>query len=695
MRSTVALAATLFAAGMVRSARFARADTLELEDGTALSGCFARDEGVRFVVWEKLADVGSRNVKAIPRSQVKSWKVQRDNSWDTHPDLPDLSITFIEMNPKLAGLHGQVDYDVYSRPVLRSKALPDLGERATMHPEEVVKNLKLRYQPGEELTLTAHVRNVGFAPAQPFEYVWLVDGKEIGKGKCDKALKEMEEAALSVKWKWQDGQHSTTFRITTQQPEIATANNEAADPLWGWGFVFTVSNGRAAAWHRNRTAVGTFCFEDYYRWHVDLMNLLFANSIFPSAPEGIKARVRLDRIIYTDDIDPAVKSLVSPDGIRYDQGNWTWTDSPEETKSGQWQPPPKEWRNGTEWSLPHELGHQLGLTDWYFLDYGLGGPYHVMPDGGGKVTHFQTHGDQMMHDHGPRVYGEVDAAYLNMTWDKPRGHFGDYYFAIPRENLLRIVDVNGTGVSGAKVEIFQRGTVVDPSGPAGDDRGVKYFAVVEDGKFEEHPVSEVPVIVGATDDDGVLRLPNRPVVEVTTLNGFHREPNPFGNINVVGERGDMMIRITKNGRACYAWLEIFDFCVAWFRGQKDRYTTLIRTPYGSASSPLPPIDVAITPLDANHVKVTWKPPKVVRETQYLDRALGYRVYRRISNEGLNYRPWTAVALLGPDGGEFVVDLSQRPDDVYSIYINRFGVTSVGENYVESEIVEAPLPPPPK
>ncbi len=31
--------------------------------------------------------------------------------------------------------------------------------------------------------------------------------------------------------------------------------------------------------------------------------------------------------------------------------------------------PRTQWRNNTEWSLPHEPGHQLGLTDLYVLDY--------------------------------------------------------------------------------------------------------------------------------------------------------------------------------------------------------------------------------------------------------------------------------------------------------------------------------------
>ena len=70
--------------------------------------------------------------------------------------------------------------------------------------------------------------------------------------------------------------------------------------MWAFSYFYVVSSKRAEYWHQSRTACATFSFEDYYRWHIDMMNLLFENSKYPSAPEGIIARVRLDRIIYLD-----------------------------------------------------------------------------------------------------------------------------------------------------------------------------------------------------------------------------------------------------------------------------------------------------------------------------------------------------------------------------------------------------------
>jgi hypothetical protein len=453
-----------------------------------------------------------------------------------------------------------------------------------------------------------------------------------------------------------------------------------------------------AKWHETRSACGTFSFEDYYRWHIDIMNTLFKASVFPGAPEGIKAAVRLDRIVYADDVEKAAEGLFARDGMRYDQGGWTWIN--DDDKKGTWKGETVEWRNNTEWSMPHELGHQLGLVDSYWIDYDprvmkqAGKFVHVMPDNGDLIGHFQRHPLAMMHWHGPRIYNELDACYLNYTMGEPRGYFGDHYFATPEDNFLRILDINGNPVVGAQVEIFQRGAVVDEKASPGEEQGVKYFPVIEDGDFSG-PISKLPVIIGKTDRDGVIRLPNRPVTAVRTLNGFERKPNPFGNMNVVGERCLMLAKVTKYDRPCYYFLELHDFNVAWFRGQKDRFAMTLKTPYGSLESPPPPSKVAVTLIDRDHVKVTWEPPATARETNYLDRAVAYRVYRRISSDGLNDRPWFVVATVNSATREAVIDLKQTAvDDVYwYTNTNRFGVTTVGECSVESGLAEAVLPNP--
>ncbi len=680
----------------------AAGDTLWLADGTVLTNCYVRDDGLHFTVWEKLSEVGTSKGRIVPRSAVKvteaGWfKSERSADYDAHPDTQDLGISHIEINPKLASLHQHVDYDKWGRPLPKGPGIVDLGEEGYLRPDELVKGLKLRYSAGEEITMTAHVRNTGFVTARPFEYAWLIDGQELANGRCERSLRELEEATFDQKWKWQDGFHSVTFRLIPGTVEIATINDEHTDALWGWGLTFVINRGRVPWWHPWRNGYGTFSFEDYYRWQMDVMNLLLAGSKFPAAPDGVKARVRIDRIIWCDDYQEGEKLRADADGFIHAQGCWSWGDSPEE-KAGKWDRPlEKQHRSGEgEWSTLHELGHQLGAIDWYMFDcHPDMDPDHTWPDTNEPVCSFMEHPDNMMHSHGPSVYSEVDAAYWNYSLDKPRGYFGDYVFAIPKENFVQVVDVNGLPVPDAKIEVYQRGVKLDASGAPGEDRGVKYFPVIEDGDFSP-PVSKDAVIVGSTDRIGVLRLPNRPAMGVKTLNGMERHANPFGNINVVGNRALLLVKITKYDRPLYYWLQIYDFNVAWFRGQKDTFTVLLKTPYRSESSPPAPVGVTASSADDKHVRVTWQPPKIVHEQQYLDRVIGYRVYRRIGPLGPNDRPWFPVATLGPTATEFLVDLTQRPEDTY--YYNatsRFAVSSLGELSMESELVEAPLPPPRK
>ncbi|MGH7150580.1 MAG: hypothetical protein ACREIU_07775, partial [Planctomycetota bacterium] len=160
------LASLVLGSGLLLAPR-SLADRLVLADGTVLENVYARDEGTRFAVWRRLEDVGGPP-EFLPRSRVKEHGVERGESWDARPDLPDLSVTFIEIDPKLPGLHGKVDYDSLGRPVLKgAKSFADLGERAALEPEKVAAKVKLAYRPGEEISLTAHVKNVGFAPARP------------------------------------------------------------------------------------------------------------------------------------------------------------------------------------------------------------------------------------------------------------------------------------------------------------------------------------------------------------------------------------------------------------------------------------------------------------------------------------------------------------------------------------------------
>jgi len=133
--------------------------------------------------------------------------------------------------------------------------------------------------------------------------------------------------------------------------------------------------------------------------------------------------------------------------------------------------------------------------------------------------------------------------------------------------------------------------------------------------------------------------------------------------------------------------------VAWFRGQKDRYVVTIKTPCGSADSPRPPTDVKVELVDPDHAKITWSAPKDIREQNYLDSLVGYRIYRRFANDDLQQRPWWVAATTGPAKRDVVLDLRDKVEDIswYAPHTLRFGVTSIATGSVESELAEVVAP----
>ncbi len=707
MTTRVWLILLLFAA-----ARAALADEVVLRDGTRLTGCLARDEGTRVLVWRTLADFPA-TFEEHSWSDVREVRIERGPEFDAHPELQDLSVTHIEVEPRLVGLHGLYHYDetgaVSLRPRLELPHLPghvdperaaravrDLGDAALLRPEEAAANVELAYRPGQRITFRAHVVNTGFAAARPFQYAFAIDGREIGRGRAEQRLGVLERAAFEQEWAWQEGEHTVAFRVLPGAEEIASCNDERREALWAWPFFFAVSRARVAYAHGRRNTLGSFSFEDYYQWHLDLMNELFRRSVYPSQPQGIRARVRLDRILYLDEAgwgpetDQAIdRALVGRDGLGRHQGGWVWRDSDAE-RAGAWPEPAAPFFGAvTEWSLPHELGHQLGLVDLYGFDYH--GADAVAGAAGRplRTAHFFRHPRVMMHWHGPHLFSESSAAYLNRTWNRPRGIYGEYLFETPERVALVVLDVNSRPLAGARVRLYQRGVRVDPDRPPVQEEGLLWRPVLEDGDFPGR-IDPTPVIEGTTDAEGRLPLPNRPVRAVRTLNGYERRPNPFGNINVVGQRGLMLVEVAAaagDGRDLF-WLELIDLNLACARGHADLHVETLRTGSSSEDSPPPPNGARLETADGARFVVVWDGP---REQAVHQQPHRYQVYRRVASEGLNFEPWECLATVGADARRLEVgrldDLADRPAWFTDYRRVAFAVSTLNERGVESGLVE--------
>jgi hypothetical protein len=458
------------------------------------------------------------------RPDVARLEIRRDDSLKQKPNLPDLTVAYIERLPRDPGWHGQVRYDLEGKqdlPVL--VADPD---KYPLHPT-----------PGQDVKFVIHVLNAGSVPTgRPFGYRVLMDDREISKGTVEASLAPRAEELVEVSWRWEDGQHYIKVLLDTGGAinEIAEWNNTFVDPVRALTFFFAVSRNVVEGFDQSPNCLDTFCFEDWAQYHVHMMNWLFQNSIYPSAPDGILERVRVDKIIVVEDSrDDAERQKWDPirhrngdvnDIIEYN-GNWEFGKVEDLAHAA-------SWAQQVDWGLPHELGHQLGLIDIYQFNTSINDCLVRNQDGVyANVHHFFPAPATMMHWHGPHLWSEQCAGYLNGTLGRPRGYFGDYLYAVPEKNYLRVLSDTGEPLAGVQVDLFQR-NAWDP------------YA---------HRVGPDPIASGETDSDGLYFMPNRPAPHNTTWHGYELRDNPWGHIHVVGANGMILARLRYAGYEEFHW----------------------------------------------------------------------------------------------------------------------------------------------
>ena len=83
-----------------------------------------------------------------------------------------------------------------------------------------------------------------------------------------------------------------------------------------------------------------------------------------------------------------------------------------------------------------------------------------------------------------------------------------------------------------------------------------------------------------------MHLPNRSVNGVTTSTGHTLRNNPFGQINVVGTNGTMLVQIFKDGKEYYDWLFLIDLNLAYWSGNINSASYTIETDLAGAAGKL-------------------------------------------------------------------------------------------------------------
>jgi hypothetical protein len=417
---------------------------------------------------------------------------------------------------------------------------------------------------GKTVTFTAHVRNHGDTAVAGFGYRWYVDGVRRGTsdGRYTKALAPGAEALVPLTWTWPADLADHTLKLIVdpddQLGDTLRPNNAYEDFTNALSFSIWVEQGLYDRFDARTNGFGTRSFDDWFRWQLDAMKQDFARSIYPDvAPAGILERVRVEeiRVIPFDprDLDNWRKVMAADPHLYLNDGRWQFV-SEAPTLAGKqhdWDDYVERFVGRIDWGLVHELSHQLGVIDEYRLNVDLPSQNRVsamrhdfhLPGlmGGGYVAA----------GYDASAYDSHTAGYLNRNLHRRRGFYGDYLFDTPSVTRLLLTGSDGAPVAGAKVTLYQKDVATETLEPA-------------------------PVFTGQTDAAGVVTLPNRGVRGTTTATGHTLRPNPFGQIDVVGRNGVMLVEVEQRGERDYRWLEIIQLNEALWRGVQA-LTVPIRT----------------------------------------------------------------------------------------------------------------------
>lgn len=459
------------------------------------------------------------------------------------PELPDLDVTYIERTPRFPR------YDVQYHPRGRN---PHLSERE--------QHLQRWPNDGQMVTFHAHIANKGLRRCPPSKYMLLIDDRPLrgGAGRIP-AMGPCEEVVAHAEWPWRSGRHTVTVRVDTAGAikEISEENNAITDFTDAYTFFWTVRDRAHVAQDCVRNRYGSYSSEDWHRSVMEWMNESFARCKYPTTPEGIPARVRIDYYW----VHPRPWEVHNTNVLnRLHDGTWPHCvggkprkgESPAAHAKRSEQAPIEyaeknalydPFRPGGDGGLVHELGHQLGLIDLYHMN--VPGRLcsvrmadgrllrEVLPDKANQKTWIKG---IMVGGRAPLGWSEHSANALVRDYCRRRGFYGDYLMDLPERSFVRVLDGNGNPIAGAGVKVYQRN---------GEN------------------VPDVVKHQGRTDRSGLFDLGGQ----------------LFGTVHVVGKNGSLLFRVEHPGTGTvdWVWLGIIDFNLARWRGQVKRAIIPLRT----------------------------------------------------------------------------------------------------------------------
>lgn len=427
---------------------------------------------------------------------------------------------------------------------------------------------------GDAVTFQAHVRLWGSSNLASAAYRWEIDGATASTGTLSNLIAG-ENRVVALPWTWQSGAHTVRFtvdhaNVIAERSELNNTIEDRTDAIIAGFWVEQSVYNYFSQYQPQLPGIGSASWDNWAQRQMRFWNQFSAQAIYPTTPDGVLDRVRIDKIV------------IVPDGALPLNGGLA-TNNPDlsdKTVDLMWGFPAtllsgSMYSNHTstamsnpfyyEGSLLHELGHARYLIDTYGFDVHntsshhsvqiyegstyLGGSSYMPFVAFGEVLRYNDHGKLMSggHDQG---WSEYDAGALNRiagqratcgNYNAPC-NIGAFLNDLPQRNHLLIVDQNGVPRRAADVRIYQA-----VSGPG----------------WYGKTIDNTPDLFFTTDGSGYAHLPRNPFSSGTIR-------HTYGIAN-----GVMVLRIAHSGQIWYRFQEVTHFNIQYWRGNtQDAYYTL-------------------------------------------------------------------------------------------------------------------------
>jgi hypothetical protein len=376
---------------------------------------------------------------------------------------------------------------------------------------------------GEEVTYTAHIKNVGDAPSQGFSWFWVFGEREGATTDGGKALAPGEETTMTVrrplKLNKADQRHqSLQMRITPVGPD-ASPRNDALEVQESskWIELF-VDKATVSAIQKERNALGSTAVEDWIQHQVAVMNDVYLDrSRFSFAPEGARARLSIGKLTIietgasipgkTDGTHQMVFAAGLPAGP---------TDRPFLAALGSAVGAPN--LSGTEVTAAQNDVVPRGTADRYAGLMGYGDTRFEGMVPGMTVIPYEPYSNPVF-DLNPLeptgLFSATDVATLNGRLD---GTIAEGALPpMPKTTIIRVFDLGGKPLPNVELNFFQ----------------------TQNGRLA-NGAPAFTVVSGAT---GTALLPNK--------DGL----GPFGKLELNGTNHTFLIRAVRNGVTEWAWIK--------------------------------------------------------------------------------------------------------------------------------------------